>query len=276
VLEVSSLAAVVAVALRPPASRSLVLWAALAAGLGVAALTRLVPAEGSGMLGEALRFELPKTLHYWVPVFVAILAAAGLAALAGTNRLPLVARSVAVAAFVAAVALPIRPKPIDAFHLGEHRLSETLSISLRWVQRGFWSGFPDSRFVVDAPRQELLDAVRAEIEAGRLGPDTDVLHVAASFQMWIATPLGVFDGVKETIFVPVPEVSIHTVGGRILALTDLPALLARTGSAGPAYPYVLLEPDPNELPSDVRDTIVAAGYEPIFGNSRGELFAIPP
>ena len=272
VVEVGGLAAAMAVALRAPASRSLVLWAALAAGFGVAAASQLVPIEGSGLLGDALRFELPKTLQYWVPVFVAILAAGGLAALVDSGRLPLVARAVAVAAFVATAALPIRPKPIDAFHLGEHRLSETLSIAMRWVQRGFWSGFPDSRYVVDAPRQELLDAVRDEIGAGRLGPDTPVLHVAASFQMWIATPLGVFDGVEETIVVPDPEVSIHTVGGRILPLDDLPALLAQIGPPGAAYPYVLLEPNPNALPSEIRDGILAAGYTSIFVNGQGELF----
>jgi len=265
VVEVASVAAVAAIALRAPASRSLVLWAALAAGFGVAALTQLVPAEGSGMLGEALRFELPKTLQYWVPVFVAILAAGGLAALVDTNRLSLAIRAIAIVAFVATAALPIRPKPIDAFHLGEHRLSETFSIAMRWVQRGFWSGFPDNRYVVDESRQELLDAVRAEIEGGRLGPDTPVLHVAASFQMWIATPLGVFDGVTETILVPDPEVSIHTVGGRIGAIEDLDATLT-------CSMYVVLEPEGEGLPPDIRDRILAAGFAPIFANDQGELF----
>jgi hypothetical protein len=234
----------------------------------VAALTQLVPVEGSGLLGEALRFELPKTLQYWVPVFVAILAAGGLAALADTHRLPLAVRAVAIVAFVATAALPIRPKPIDAFHLGEHRLSETFSIAMRWVQRGFWSGFPDSRYVVDGPRRELLDAVRAEIEAGRLGPDTLVLHVAASFQMWVATPLGVFDGVTETIVVPAPEVSIHTVGGRIRGLDELDALLDG------CFPYVLLEPAGQDMLPLIRDRIVAAGYDPIFANGQGELFVL--
>ncbi|TAJ99920.1 MAG: hypothetical protein EPO36_10455 [Chloroflexota bacterium] len=278
VLEVSGLLTAVAVALRTPASRSLVVWAALAAGFGVATFSQLVPAEGSGLLGDALRFELPKTLQYWVPVFVAILAAAGLAALVDVGRAPLegrlslVIRTVALVAFVVAIALPIRPKPIDAFHLGEHRLSETFSIAMRWVERGFFAGFPDSRSVVDAPRQELLDAVRAEIEAGRLGADTPVLHVAGSFQMWAATPLGVLDGVTETILVPEPEVSIHTVGGRILDLDALPELLAQVGPPGAAYPYVVLEPDPNGMPPGIRDEIVAAGYASIFANGQGELF----
>ena len=49
---------------------------------------------------------------------MAILAAGGLAALAATPHLPAAARTVALVAFVGAMALPIRTVPIDAFHLG--------------------------------------------------------------------------------------------------------------------------------------------------------------
>ena len=269
VLEVAFLASVVAVALRAPASRSLVLWAALAAGFGVATVTQLVPEEGSGLLGQALRFELPKTLLYWVPVFAALLAAAGLAALVAAESWSLTARAVAIAAFLGAAALPLRTAPIDAFHLGEHRLSETLSIALRWTGTGFWTGFPDSRYVVDAPRREILGAVRAEIEARRLGADTPVLHVADSFQQWRSTPLGVFAGVTETDVTPDAVESIHTAGGRLHPMGDLAGLLASG-----RYAYVLFEPNPDELPPGIRDQIVAAGYGSAFANGQGELFRL--
>ncbi|HEX4897640.1 MAG TPA: hypothetical protein VFV53_04705 [Candidatus Limnocylindrales bacterium] len=269
VVEVAFIASVVAVALRAPAGRSLVLWAALAAGFGVAALTQLVPGEGSGLLGQALRFELPKTLQYWVPVFTALLAAGGLAALVTTGRLSLTVRAVAIAAFLGTAALPLRTSPIDAFHLGEHRLSETLSIALRWAGTGFWTGFPDSRYVVDAPRREILDAVRGEIAAGRIGPDTPVLHVADSFQQWRSTPLGVFAGVTETDVTPDAVESIHTVGGRLHPMGDLAGLLT-----GGRYAYVLFEPNPDELPPGIRDQIVAAGYASVFTNAQGELFRL--
>ena len=273
VMELSVMAAAAAAILWAPAARSPVVWASLAAGFVVAGLTQLVPATGAGLLGDALRFELPKTLQYWVPVFVALLAGAGLAAVAGWNRAPVVLRGVGLAAFVGAASLPIRSTPIDAFHLGEHRLSETFSIAMRWVQTGFWAGYPDSRYVVDAPRQELLDAVRAEIRAGRLGPDTGVLHVAGSFQQWVATPLGVFDGVTETDVVPDVEVSIHTVGGRLRPLADLPSLLSEGPPGGRTYGCVVLEPS-DRLPTGTRDAIVAAGYVSIFANAQGELFGL--
>jgi hypothetical protein len=269
VLELTIVAAIAAIALRATAARSPVLWAALAAGFGVAMLTQLVPEKGSGLLGDALRFELPKTLQYWVPVFAALLAAAGLDALARWDRLAVAARGVALVAFVGAAALPIRSTPIDAYHLGEHRLSETFSIAMRWVQTGFWSGFPDSRYVVDGPRQELLDAVRREIAAGRIGPDTPILHVAGSFQQWVATPLGVFDGVTETDVVPDAELSIHTVGGRLHGLDELEGLL----SSG-RYPYLLYEPSPEALPAGTEDAIAAAGYVPISSNGQGTLYRL--
>jgi hypothetical protein len=275
VMELSLAAVAAAVLLRAPSARSIVLWAALAVGFGLATLTQLVPAEGGGLLGDALRFELPKTLHYWVPVFVALLAGGGLAALIATDRLPDLARGAGIVAFVGAAALPIRTTPIDAFHLGEHRLSETLSIALRWAGTGFWTGFPDSRFIVDGPRRQILEAVRQEIAAGRLGPDTPVLHVAGSFQQWVATPLGVFDGVTETDVTPDAVESIHTVGGRLHPLDDLAALLAASARpGGRTFGYVLFEPDPEALPPGIRDEIVAAGYEPIFANAQGELFRL--
>lgn len=269
VMELALVAGAVAVALRTPAARNPVLWAALGAGFLVAALTQLVPEKGAGLLGDALRFELPKTLHYWVPVPLAILAASGVAAVLRLAVLPIAIRGVAVTAFVAAAVLPIRTTPIDAFLLGEHRISETLSIAMRWSERGFWQGFPDTRYVVDAPRREILAAVRAEIEAGRIGPEAPILHIADSFQQWRATPLGVFTGVTETDVTPDAVVSIHTIGGRLRPLEDMAGLIA-----GRTYAYVLLEPSPDKLPPDARDQIVAAGYTSIFANAQGELFRL--
>jgi hypothetical protein len=161
--------------------------------------------------------------------------------------------------------LPLRPAPIDLLYLGEHRLSETLAIDLRYADRGYWIGYPDTRTIVRPDQQALLDALRAEIAAGRLGPDTPVLHVAESFQQWASTPLGVFVGVTETTLSPDATTNIHTVGGRLRPLSDLDTALA-----GGLYRYVVLEPA--NLAGGERDRIVAAGYRSIFANARGEVF----
>ena len=95
---------------------------------------------------------------------------------------PWLARAGLVAAFVVVAALPLRfgnsgddsncrqdCASINAYHLGEHRWSETFAIDLHFAAIGFWQGFPDSRFVVDAPRHEILDAGRLEMLQDHLG-----------------------------------------------------------------------------------------------------------
>ena len=251
-----------------PGARSPVVLAGAAIGLVVAIGTQLVPTQGSGLLGQALRFELPKTLYYWVPAIVSVGAAAALAWLWQAPSLPWLARVGAVGVFVVVAAVPLRAAPIDDLHLGEHRLSEALAIDLRWAGTGYWTGFPDTRNLVDPPRRALIEAVRAEIDAGRIGPDTPVLHITRSFQQWVATPLGVFTGVTETDVSPDAEHSIHTVGGRLMDFDQLPALL---GSKD--YPYLLFEPD-KELQPGIRADIEAAGYVPIFTNKQGALYRL--
>lgn len=246
-------------------ARSPIVVAGLGVGIVAVLVTGLLPTD-LGFLGDALRFEVPKTVHYWLSTIAAVGAAAALAYGWSTERFPWIARVAAVAAFVAVAALPLRPTPIDAYHLGEHRFSETFAIDMHYAASGFWVGFPDSRTIVNAPRQQILDAIRAEIVAGRLQHDTPVLHLAKTFQQWVATPLGVFDGVNETFLSLDPEVSHQTVGGRLFDLRDLADYLDRR------YPYVVIEP--NGLPQGTRDAIATAGYASIFANDQGEVFAL--
>lgn len=253
-----------------PAARSPVLVATVIVGLVAAVVSQLLP-DGLGFLGDALRFEVPKTVQYWLPAMVAVAVGPSLTVALGSGpggRLAWPLGVGAVAALVALAAVPLRTQPIDAFHLGEHRYSESLAIDLRWTARGFWSGFPDSRQILDPSRREIADAIRREIDAGRIRHDTPVLHVAASFQQWVSTPLGVFDGVVETFVSPNPEISQQTVGGRLHGIAELDGLI---GSR--AYPYVVLEP--NGLPNGVaiRDELLASGYRSIFANGQGEVFA---
>ena len=63
--------------------------------------------------------------------------------------------------------------------------------------------------------------------------------------------------------------NIHTIGGRPQPMEDLSGLLL-----GGRYPYVLFEPDPDDLRPGIRDRIVAASYVPIFANGQGELFRL--
>lgn len=170
-----------------------------------------------------------------------------------------------VVAFLLLVVLPLRGGDVGVDSIDEHRVTESLSIALRHAERGYWAGYPDPRRVIDEPRRELVEAVGREIRAGRLRAHTPLLHLASSFQQWSGTPFGVFAGVHETTVSLDPEYSGHTLGGRLYGIADLPVLLDE------GFEYVVLEPD--GLPAGLRDAIVAAGYEPIFANARGEVFA---
>jgi hypothetical protein len=68
----------------------------------------------------------------------------------------------------------------------------------------------------------------------------------------------------ETMVSEQTEVSSHTAGGRLHPFSALDEQLAE------GFPYVVLEPE--GLPTDTRDRILAAGYEPIFANAQGEIF----
>jgi hypothetical protein len=262
-------------------ARSPIVLAGVGIGFGAVALVQALPGD-IGFLGDALRFEVPKTVHYWMSGIVAAGAGCSLATAwsARESRFPWLPRAAAVAAFVVVAALPLRIgnsgddascrtecAAINAYHLGEHRWSETFAIDLHYAGVGFWQGFPDTRTVVDAPRREILDALRVEIEAGRLEHDTPVLHLAKSFQQWSATPLGVFAGVDETFVSLDPEVSHQTVGGRLFGLEALPEFLSSR-----RFGYVVVEPE--GLPNGIEAQVIAAGYESIFVNDRGDVLRL--
>jgi hypothetical protein len=269
------------------AARSPIVLGGIAVGVAAVILANLIP-SGLGFVGDALRYEVPKTVYYWLSGIAAAGAAgaiavawSGSAGIEGRARgVPWVGRAAAVAVFVVVAALPIRfgnsgddskctndCASINAYHLGEHRWSETFAIDLHYAAIGFWQGFPDSRTVVDAPRQQLLDAVRREIDAGRLSHDTPILHLAKSFQQWWATPLGVFDGVSEAFVSLDPEVGHQTAGGRLFGLEALPGFLASRN-----FPYLVLEPI--GLPDGMREQVLTGGYQSIFANAEGEVFRL--
>jgi hypothetical protein len=250
---------------RAPAAWHPIVVAGILVGAVVLMVGPLIPIGGPTSLGASIAYELPKTASYWLPVPVAMGAAAGLARVAAAGRSEL--RSWLIAVFLMAAMLPLRLDPIDTAYLGEHHLAEDLAAEMHFATTGFWRGYPDTRTLVDQPRQQLIDAVRAEIVGGRIGPETPVLHVARSFQQWLATPLGVFSGVTETDVSLDPEHSIHTIGGRLYGLADLGAL-----AASGTFPYLLLEPA--GLPSSTRDLIAGDGYRSVYRNGQGELFAL--
>jgi hypothetical protein len=236
--------------------------AAVITAIAVAIGTATVPHQ-SGLALSVFQ-EAPKYV-YIVPTLLTIAGAVGLAALWASPRIPLGVRAGLTALILAAAAIPLNDPVLSEFSLGEHGWSEGTSIALRGAGRGGFPNFPDSRQLINAEQEELVARLRQEIDAGRLGPDTPVLEVAWSFRLWAATPMAVFTGAMVSTATPNPERSSHTVGGRLHDIGELGKLV------GPAFPYVVYEPA--SMDPAIRDTIVNAGYTPIFANDRGEIFA---
>jgi hypothetical protein len=242
----------------------LLLWVVPAAALLGALVASALPMNTE--LGQSITYEVPKTTNYLVWPFLGVSAAVGLAALWERTAFPTLVRAVIAGIFLVAAAAPIRLGVADPLTVGEHRLSEVAAIAWHTAAEGYWQGYPDPRTLIDQPEADVVAALRAEIDAGRLRADTPVLHVAATFQAWGSIPLSVFVGVDETSASLDPENSIHTAGGRLHSVDELPALL------GPQFPYVVFEPA--GLPTNTADELAAAGYKPVFTNSRAEILAL--
>ena len=241
-------------------------WVVL--GMGVAA--GLAAWAASGLVGhatlteQAIHYEVPKAIEYWLPVMLALGAAGAVTALWRLRPLGIL-RPLALIGLVFAVTAPYPGPVISSIQIGEHRYAESLGLALQEAKQGYWQGFPDTRLIVGPAQREVIDRLRQEISAGRLGPSTRVLHVASSFQQWRSVPVGVFTGALETSVSLEPELSIHTFGGRLLGFDSLPAELASD------YGYVVLEPagiDPSPA-----DQIAAAGYRIIWSNSIAQIYA---
>ena len=240
--------------------------AALTVWLAAGMVAQLVP-PGS-VLTDSLRFEMPKTLAYWWSWLAAPIAAVALAEAWRGRGWVRAAGPTLVGVFVVCAVMPLREEPVGPNDHAEYRMAESLSVALHHAERGYWVGYPDSRTLVNDAQQELLAALREEIAAGRLDAGTRVLHVAVSFQQWASTPLGVFAGVIETDVTLDPEESIHTVGGRLHGVGELARLLATDD-----YRFVILEPV--GLDPGLRRIVSDAGYDSVFANARGEIFAAP-
>jgi hypothetical protein len=253
-----------------------VLGCGLAAGLAAWAASGLV--GEANLTQQAIHYEVPKTIEYWLPVLLALGAAGGIAAvlrlrlstqLRSLAPIPSMLGLVAVIGMLVLGAMPVPGPVVESVRIGQHRWSESVGLALQEAEIGAWPGYPDSRRIIDEPEQEVVDALRTEIDAGRLGPSTRVLHIASSFQQWVSVPIGVFTGAIETSISLQPELSIHTDGGRLLGFGDLDRELAGD------YGYVVIEPAglPSDVLANAQARTAAAGYRQIWSNSQATIFA---
>jgi hypothetical protein len=241
-------------------------WIILGCGIaaGLAAWTASAFVGSANLTQQAIHYEVPKSVEYWLPGLLAIGAAGGIAAVCRQRSIGF-ARPVLIAGVLVVAIYPTTMPLTSNVQIGEHRAAESVGLAFREAELGYWiDGYPDPRLIIDRPRREVVDTLRAEETAGRLGPNTRVLHIASSFQQWSSVPIGVFTGALETSISLWPEVSIHTDGGRLLGLGRLDSELAS------GYGYVVFEP--RGMSPGIADTILAAGYRQIWANSQAIIY----
>lgn len=203
-----------------------------ALGLAVGMLVYAVgsPYRFSGTLDmRSLASEVTtKMAYYWSPFWLALTAGVGFAWLGrGRARVPVV---LLVAALVI---YPLRhvQEPLD-YDAAELSLAETWGFHLANAARGYHSGLPDRRWVVDDRWRAVGDVLFAEVAAGRIAYDTHVVFVTPGVNN---VEGALYTGISMDPFTPQWSAdNIWLVGTRVRSMQDLPGALA----ARP--PYVLV------------------------------------
>jgi hypothetical protein len=270
-------------ALLRPQRGWILLGCAVVAGCALWAWASLVGVEG--LSDQAIHYEVPKGVEYWLPVMLALGGAAAISAIWRLRRIGPV-KHLAVLGFLVVslypLTVPVAVGPVtldtsvveaplaDGTLIGEHRGAESLGISLREAETGYWDffGYPDPRNIIDEPRQQVVDEIRTLESQGRIGPSTQILHIASDFQQWTSVPIGVFTGALETSISLDPILNIHTEGGRLLGFDSLAGQVA-------SHPgYIVFEPQNlNQATDDaVMGLISGAGYREIWSNWQATIF----
>jgi hypothetical protein len=272
--------------LRPQRGWILLGWT-IVAGCGVWAWASLVGVVG--LSDQAIHYEVPKGVEYWLPVMLALGAAAAVSAIWRMRHIGPIKHLTLLGFLVVSLyplTVPVSIGPVtlntsvveaplaDSTLIGQHRGAESLGLALREAQTGYWDffGYPDSRNIIDEQRQQVVDEIRSLESQGRIGPSTQILHIASDFQQWTSVPIGVFTGALETSISLNPIVNIHTEGGRLLGFDSLaPQIAAHPG-------YIVFEPQNlNQATHDaVMGLVSGAGYREIWSNWQAIIFEAGP
>ena len=144
----------------------------------------------------------------------------------------------------------------------QHSVTEHWAFNLTTAAQGYWATSPDRRWTFGPSEFALLEVMNAEIAAGRITPDTHVLHIAQSTSPWIFAHFSVFNGVNEDPIEFTPPSSIlWQAGSRVREI----GALAQAFAEKP--PYILEQAKSPELRVEIPN-----GYEEIFHRDGLELY----
>ena len=215
---------------------------------------------------RALASEVtPKMVLYCAPYWLALLTGIWFGMLAHRwARLP------AVVLALALVTYPLHyvQEPLD-FDGQQLSLAETWGFHLTNAANGYWAGYGDRRWVLDANGREVADVLLAEVAAGRITYDTHVLQIAPALE---SVETAVVTGISLDLVAPnyAPN-NPWTLGGRGRGLDSLPAAFA----ARPRY-VVLRQYQPERFPElSAYDEIVARSYLRLYRLRESESASVP-
>jgi hypothetical protein len=244
------------------------------AGLVAVALSLGLVGEYVDVLAHTPQYQMSllwdvaiKLWDYWCPYF--ILFPAGFAVALAYDRWS------RPAVFFVLMTLLIYPwyqlpDPVD-FDSLEHSITEHWAFNLHTAAEGYWSGHSDRRWTFGNDELAVIDLMMKELAAGRITPQTHILHIAHDTSMWTLFQFSVLTGIDDDPMEVVHDPgNLYQVGSRVRGLNDLPsALLARP-------PYILEQvPAPPSLGDPPQ------GYDQLFDNGglrfyrRHDLVATP-
>jgi hypothetical protein len=113
-----------------------------------------------------------------------------------------------------------------------HSILQQWRWDLDTVENGYWAGSVDRRWMLDARGWQVVEAIQTEIDAGRITPQTHIIHLADSSSIWTLAPISVYTGVNDDVidFHYDPN-NLFEIGGRVRGRDDL------TARKRPAYIY---------------------------------------
>jgi len=171
----------------------------------------------------------PKMILYWSPYWMALLAGLWFGMLARSWAL--------VPALLLGALLVIYPvrhvqEPLD-YDGAELSVAGTWGFHLTHAARGYWAGRGDRRWVLDENWGAVADALRREIDEGRIGYYTHVLQISAGQE---SVELALATGISVDVVTPTFNPNNYwTLGSRMRGLDALDAAFAERP------PYVVIE-----------------------------------
>ena len=175
--------------------------------------------------------------EYWCPYFLVFPAALFFEWIYRQVSKPL-----AMAALLVLVVFPWSQHPELDMQYHEHSLAAEGAWEWQLAKQGWWGATGDVRWAQSDAELALSDKLRDEIRAGRITPETHIVHVTPHTIMWQDVLLfSVYTGINDDLYVENPAGPLDqggTAGSRLYPMSRLPGAIAKRP------PYIVVHNNP--------------------------------